>query len=111
MKNKWLYWAPRILAISFAVFTTLFAVDVFWKGYGFWGTVLALLIHLIPTYLIIIATLVAWKWETIGGIIFIVLGISYIIMIMDKASMIAYLVIAGPVILAGSLFILNKIIK
>ena len=74
-------------------------------------TVLALLIHLIPTYLIIIATLVAWKWETIGGIIFIVLGISYIIMIMDKASMIAYLVIAGPVILAGSLFILNKIIK
>ena len=69
MKNKWLYWAPRILAISFAVFTTLFAVDVFWKGYGFWGTVLALLIHLIPTYLIIIATLVAWKWETIGGTI------------------------------------------
>ena len=70
MKNKFLYWAPRILSILLAVFISLFALDVFSEGYPFWEAILALVIHLVPTYLVIIATVIAWKWEIIGGSIF-----------------------------------------
>ena len=33
-----LFWTPRILGILFALFLSMFALDVFGEGYGFWGT-------------------------------------------------------------------------
>ena len=39
--KRTLFWAPRILCILFAVFVSLFALDVFGEGYGFWETILA----------------------------------------------------------------------
>ncbi len=76
--KKFLYWIPRVVAILFAIFISLFALDVFGEGYTFWETIIALLIHLVPTYLVIITLLIAWKWEAVGGLIFIVLGLFYI---------------------------------
>jgi len=103
--KKFLYWTPRILSIIFAVFISLFALDVFAEGYSFWEAVLALVIHLILTYLIIIATIVAWKWEIIGGCIFLALGLFYIVMTWGKAPILAYLFISGPLFLIGGLYI------
>ena len=56
-----LYWAPRALSIVFAVLSSLFALDVFKEGQGFWVTALALLMHLIPTFLILIVLAVSWR--------------------------------------------------
>ena len=106
MTKKLLYWTPRILSIIFAVFISLFALDVFSEGFSFWETVLALVMHLIPTYLIIIAIIVAWKWEIIGGGIFIALGLFYIVMAWP--SIIAILFISGPLFLIGGLYIFNR---
>lgn len=74
-----LQWAPRILTILFAIFISFFAFDVFGQGIGFWRTLLALLMHLIPTFLIIIILILSWKGPWVGGISFILLGIAYII--------------------------------
>lgn len=49
-----LFWTPRILCLLFAVFLSLFALDVFTEGYGFWKSILALLIHLIPTWIVLV---------------------------------------------------------
>jgi len=38
-----LFWAPRVLGILFALFLSLFALDVFSEGYSFGETMLALL--------------------------------------------------------------------
>ncbi len=54
---------PQTLAIVFAAFVSVFALDVFGEGYGPVETVVALLIHLVPTYLILVALLVARKNE------------------------------------------------
>ena len=71
------FWLPRILCLLFAVFISLFALDVFGEGYGFWETIVAFLIHLIPTGLILIALAIAWRWEWIGAILFAaVLGVG-----------------------------------
>ena len=43
-----LFWTPRVLCILFAMFLSLFALDVFSEGYGLWQTIGALLIPLGP---------------------------------------------------------------
>ena len=53
-----LFWTPRILCILFAIFLSVFALDVFSEGYGFWQTIGALLLHLVPTFIVVIALLI-----------------------------------------------------
>jgi len=69
-----LFWSPRILCLLFAAFISIFAADAFGEGYGFWKTILALLIHLIPTGIILVILAISWRWEWVGGILFIALG-------------------------------------
>jgi hypothetical protein len=101
-----LFWAPRILTLLFAVFISLFAFDVFDQGYSFWETVLALLIHLIPTGILLLALVLSWRWEWIGGILFIGLGVFYLVAAQGQ-HWLAYLLISGPLFLIGALFLLN----
>ena len=54
MVKKILFWTPRILGILVAIFISLFALDVFGEGYGFWETLAALAMHLIPTSIVLI---------------------------------------------------------
>jgi hypothetical protein len=102
-----LFWTPRILCILFALFLSLFALDVFGEGYGFWEALLALLIHLTPVYLVIITLLVAWKWEWVGGLLFLGLAAGYILMTWGRFEWSVYLAISGPLALLGVLFLLN----
>jgi hypothetical protein len=101
------FWTPRVLSLLFAAFISLFALDVFGAGYGFWGTIAALLIHLIPTYAILIALAIAWRWEWIGAILFAALGAAYLIVAWGQFPWITYLLIAGPSFLIGALFLVN----
>ena len=103
--KRLLFWTPRVFCILFALFVSLFALDVFGEGLGFWKTILALFIHLIPTYIVIAVLVAAWRWEWIGGVLFIFLGVLYIYMWRGHWS--AYLVISGPLFLLGGLFLLN----
>ena len=105
--KRLLFWTPRILCILFAVFVSLFALDVFGEGYGFWGTMLALLMHLIPTFVILIVLAISWRWEWVGGIMFIALGVLYLVMSWGRFHWSAYLLISGPLFLVGVLFLIN----
>jgi hypothetical protein len=103
-----LYWAPRVLCIVTAMFISLFALDVFNEGQGFWGTAVALLMLLIPTFLILVLLLVSWRREWIGGIIFILLGVLYVVWAWNKPfASSAIPLISGPLVLTGALFLLN----
>jgi len=105
--KRLLFWAPRILCILFAVFVSLFALDVFGEGYGFWGTMLALLMHLIPTGVILIVLAISWRWEWVGGVLFTALGVLYLAMFWGRFHWSAYLLISGPLFLVGVLFLIN----
>src|ERR1039458_824160 len=91
-----LFWTPRILCLLFAGFISLFALDVFQENRGFWETTIALLIHLILTGLLLIILAVSWRWEWVGALLFIGLGVFYIIAFWGRFSWSNYLVIAGP---------------
>ena len=104
-----LYWTPRIACILFAVFISMFALDVFEEGREFWHTALALLMHLIPTFVLVAVLVVSWRREWIGGILFIVMGVLYVVWARGRpfGAWYVYLLIAGPPVLIGALFLLN----
>lgn len=106
-----LFWAPRVLTIAFILFLGLFALDVFTEGYGFVETVIALLMHLIPNFIVLAVLILAWRWEWIGAVLFVGLGLFYIAMTWGRFHWSAYAGIAGPLFLVGILFFLNWILK
>jgi|SRR3989344_5788174 len=110
--NKYLYWIPRILSIIFILFLAMFSLDIFDGNYGFWGTILGLFMHNIPVFILSIILLISWKHEIVGGIVFILAGIFYIITLLMNPKLEWYmlswsLLIAGPAFLIGILFLLN----
>ena len=106
-----LFWAPRILCILFALFLSLFALDVFGEGHGFWETVLALFIHLAPVYVVILVLVIAWRWEWVGAILFTAFAVFYLVETWGKFHWSAYAAISGPLFLVGLLFLLNWIYR
>lgn len=105
--KKLLYWAPRALCIVFVVLTSLFALDVFEESKSIGEIILNLLMHLIPTFILIVILVITWKREWIGGILFIAFGFLYIINMWGKFPLATYIVIAGPLFIIGILFHLN----
>jgi hypothetical protein len=109
--KQFLFWIPRILCILFALFLSLFSLDVFDEGLGFWETILALLIHLVPTYIVIAVLLLAWRWEWIGAVLFTALAVFYVVWAWGRFHWSAYAVISGPLVLISILFLLNWIYR
>lgn len=72
-----LFWLPRLVGIVFVLFLSLFALDIFDMGLGFWGTILGLCMHLIPSIVLAIAVAVAWRREWAGTVIFMGWAVFY----------------------------------
>ena len=104
-----LYWTPRALCIVFTLFISMFALDVFGEGRGLWQTFVALTMHLIPTFLLVAILWVSWHREWIAGALFPLLGVVYIAWAWNRpfASWWGLLLMAGPPVLTGALFLLN----
>jgi len=102
-------WIPRILCIIFAIGISLFALDAFDNDEGFWKTLLALLIHLIPTLIVIAVLVLSWRWPWVGGISYISLGIAYLIWASKsgRGSEIIYI----PLFSIGILFLINWFLR
>jgi hypothetical protein len=106
-----LFWSPRVLCMAFAVFISLFALDVFGEGNGFWGTAVALAMHLIPTALIVLVLTLAWRWEWIGGVVFAALAGAYFWVALSRNHPAWSLVISVPLLLVAGLFLLNWVMR
>jgi hypothetical protein len=107
MKRKALYWTPRVLSVAMVIFISLFAFDVFSGDYTFWESIVALLIHLIPSIVLVGIVILSWKKEQVGGLIFVTLGILNIIMTSGREMFLPGMIITLPIILTGILFIIN----
>ena len=78
LSKRALFWTPRALSILFIAFLSLFALDVFGEHSGFWQTALALTMHLIPSFVLIAALVLAWRWEWIGAALYGAAGLLYV---------------------------------
>jgi len=112
LSKRALFWTPRILSIAYIVFLSLFALDVFSEGYGFWQTSLALVIHLIPALVLLVVLILAWRWEWIGAALYATAGTVYVITVLPlrispAAKFNWILTIAGPAFSLAAMFLIN----
>jgi hypothetical protein len=101
-----LFWTPRAICIAFAIFLSLFALDVFSEFHGLGKILLALLIHLVPVYIVLGVLAVAWRWEWVGAVCFAGLAIWYAWgTVRRHPDWTAG--IAGPLLVIAALFLVN----
>mgnify|MGYP001030622112 CR=1 FL=1 len=104
-----LFWTPRVLAILFALFISLFALDAFAVDKPFLEQVAGFLIHLIPTAVVVAALVIAWKHSLIGGGLFLLIGAAYVFQTLYQSWSVA-LTFGGIPLLTGLLFLLEGLI-
>jgi hypothetical protein len=113
MKNKILFWIPRILCILAIGFVMMFSLDVFDPKYTLSEQLLGFLMHNIPAWILIGLLVISWRWEFVGGIIFIIISIAMILLFTKFLTMNYYsMIVSGPFMIVGALFIWHsKIVK
>jgi hypothetical protein len=118
--TKIAYWTPRILCMLAILLISVFALDAFGPGQTVWHQILAFIIHMIPSFILIILLIVAWKWEKTGGIILSLAGLAWGLFLIKTYSMqhgnfwiVFYRVmaLAFPFILSGILFIISHYLQ
>jgi len=109
--NRYLYWAPRALAILFILFLAMFSLDVISPGLSTQRILIGLFMHNLPSLVLLVVLIIAWRYEIVGGIFFILAGLLYVIWMAWTLPWFdiigACLAIGGPAILVGVLFMLN----
>jgi hypothetical protein len=101
---KTIHWAPRIAAILIIFFVSLFSLDVF----GMEGTPLELLggflMHSIPSIIMILMLIFAWRRPVVGFIAFLLAGVFFLRFVILGADMGHFLLFSGPLLLISALF-------
>jgi hypothetical protein len=110
MKEKILYWTPRVLAILATLFLMMFSFDVFDGSEPLSRELLGFLIHNIPVLILTAILVVAWKWEIVGGILFIIAAIAASIFFRSFSGNPASLIVLAPFFVTGVLFILHHLL-
>lgn len=109
--NKFIYGAPRMLSIILILFLALFSLDIFDSCNNFLNCSLGLLIHNLPSLILLVILIISWKYEIAGAISFILAGLLYIATVAIRQGVILAIswgiIIAGPVFLIGILFLIN----
>jgi len=105
-----LRWTPRVLSVAFIAFLALFSLDVLGQGRGFWWTLWALAMHLIPCFALTAVLLLAWRWEWVGAAFYGAAGLWYVkwalaLHIPPAVKLNWILVIAGPAFVIAALFL------
>ena len=105
--RRFLYWMPRVMCIAFAVFVSVFALDVFSGHGGLAETLFAFMMHMIPTAIILSILAVAWRREWIGGVLFLGLAVLYCWTMRGRFPLVTYVIMSGPLVVMSGLFFLN----
>jgi len=74
-KEKVILWLPRLLCIGAILFVSMFALDAFEPGMPFGQQILNFIMHLIPSFVLLLLLWIAWEKPYLGGILFAVAGI------------------------------------
>ena len=117
---KIFHWTPRIICLLAILFVSLFAADAFAPELTIWQQIGAFIIHLIPSFILLAFLIVAWKWEYVGGLIFLIIGVVFspIVFIHNYnmnhsvwMSLGIILIITIPFFIVGVLFMVSHSLK
>jgi hypothetical protein len=83
----------------------VFALDVFDENLSPTKMTIALMIHLLPAGVVLAALAVTWWKESLGTLLFIVLGVMYIATTWERVNWSAQVIISGPLFFIAALFL------
>jgi hypothetical protein len=115
-----LHWAPRILCILAILFISMFALDAFGPGLTIWQQIASFLMGMVPSFLLVMLLVFAWKWEFAGGIVFLLIGLGTSPLIFihnytrNQSAWLSFnimLMVCFPFIVVGILFLVNHFRK
>lgn len=108
-QQRILIWAPRVLCLAFACFISLFALDAFGHGHGFWESARDFAMHLIPTFALLAILALAWRWAWVGAFGAAALAALFLYWNYTIRHNVpsAVLAIAGPLILMAVLYLVS----
>lgn len=115
-----IHWIPRVLCILAIGFLLMFGLDAFDPRLSLQDQIVGFLIHSIPAFVLLAILAVAWRWELVGGIVFALLGLGFSPLIFAHnfrmnhsvwMSLFIVLVINGPFIVTGALFVVAHQMK
>ncbi|MFI5371398.1 MAG: hypothetical protein ACHQ52_07540 [Candidatus Eisenbacteria bacterium] len=110
MSARLVHWAPRLLAIAFAAFITLFSLDVFSEGLSGARLLAAFAMHLFTTTGVVVASLLlAWRWPWVGAVLFAAAGAFYATEAWRHPSWVV--AIGGPLFLTAALFLADALVR
>lgn len=109
-ENRVLYWLPRVLSLFFVIFLSLFALDVFNEYQGL-AVIVPLLIHLSPSFILLLVVIPAWKYDLIGAVAFISFAFLYMYDVGFNRPWSWYAGIVVPSFSVGILYLLSWLNK
>jgi hydrogenase-4 membrane subunit HyfE len=89
----------------------MFALDSFDGNKTVIAQIGGFLIHLIPSFVLIVLLYFSWRHEIVGAVAFLLLAIAYIVMAWGKFPISTYFIISGPMFLISILFLMNWFLK
>lgn len=110
MREKALYWIPRIMTIFALIFMLMFSFDTLGEKLPLSQKLLGLLMQNIPVLILALLLLIAWKRELAGGILFIAAFIAAAIFYHSFSGNPGSLVVIIPFLITGSMFILHHLL-
>lgn len=114
--DRFIYWLPRIICILAILFVSMFAMDSFSPDLTVGQQIVGFLIHLIPSFIMIVILVVAWKWERVGGIILLIISLIFSVFVFlinyrrihsVAGSLGIVAVICFPFVISGILFLMS----
>ncbi|NQU18069.1 MAG: hypothetical protein HQ564_08400 [Candidatus Saganbacteria bacterium] len=99
MRQKVIFWIPRVLSV----------ILLFWWGlfiYLSHGFTIPSIFEWVFWAVLSIITFVSWKFEFLGGSLYFFGGLFYLIVGFGRVSLVGYLMVPIPLLLMGSIFML-----
>ncbi len=104
---RFIHLAPRIAAIAIIFFVSLFSLDVF----DMEGTPLqlagAFLMHSLPSIVMIVLLVIAWKRPVVGFVAFLLAGLFFLRFVFLGGGLGHFLLFSGPLLLVSVMFYLD----
>ncbi len=98
-----IYLAPRIAALVIVFFIGLFSLDVFGEGGTLLQQIGAFLMHSIPSIIMAVFVVFAWRRPLVGFIGFLLAGVVFLRFVLGQ-GLANFLLFSGPLLLIAAMF-------
>jgi hypothetical protein len=98
----------RTLSVVMILFFTLFSLDAFGGDVSIWFQIGGFLIHMLPTFVIILATLLSWRNPKLGGFAFLLLSALSVVFFRSYRNIYTFVLVSGLPMTIGAILLLGQ---